>query len=905
MTRSTVRLSLLWLAALLVAFAASAAELPRKVAAVEGITEYRLGNGLRVLTVPDPGIDTITVHITYLVGSRHEGYGEKGMAHLLEHLMFKGSKRNPNLRQEAARRGDHWNGGTAYDRTFYLMTLSASQENLDWVLGMEADRMVNAFITRADLDSEMTVVRNELETSENSPESVLFERMQRLAFAWHNYGNRILGARSDIERMLIERLRAFYKTWYQPDNAVLILGGRFNERRALELVARHFGAIPRPARALPKTYTVEPTQDGERTVTLRRVGDTQMAAAIYRGPAASHPDYAAMDVLMYALSLPPTGRLHRALVQAGKASAVSGYQPALHDPGYVYFDARLAKGASLEAARDALIQTIEGVARDPVSEKDVEHAKRALLTEVTKIELASGSLIHALSEFAGVGDWRLFFLYRDRLAQVTAADVRRVAQAYLKPSNRVLGLFVPTDQSDRAEIPPAPELTRTLADYRGGKGIQRGEAFDPSPRNIENRIVRRELANGMRVALLPKKTRGQSLIAHFSLYWGDEDSTMHRKPACTLAGEMLARGTTKRSRAELRDALDRLQSAVAVNGNGAAIETRHEQLADTLRLGAEMLRQPSFPPAEVEEVKRETLTDIESRRGEPWEITAQELARHLSPYREGHWRYTESFDERVAAVKRTTLEDAKRCYQEFLGATGAEFVAVGDFDPQVVIRLLEELFGDWERPRPYQRIRDRYFDRPQLVREIRTPEKANAALRAGLNVALRDDHRDFPALVLANYLLGGSSIARIPARVREKEGLSYSIYTWFTARALDSLASFEIAATFAPENKERVEKAVREELERARAEGFTREEVEAAKKGLLQARRLERAQDRSLALRLSFYLFWGRTFDWDVELEKRIAALTPADTRDALRRHFDPSKLSITKAGNFKSEDKR
>ncbi len=899
MARRIARFCLLWLVALLTAFAASAAEMPRKIVAVEGITEYRLENGLRVLTVPDPGVDAITIHLTYRVGSRHEGYGEKGMAHLLEHLMFKGSKRHPNLRAEAARRGDHWNGGTAYDYTFYVMTLAASDENLDWALGMEADRMVNAFIAKADLDSEMTVVRNELETSENSPDSVLFERMQRLAFAWHNYGNPILGTRSDIERMPIERLQAFYRTWYQPDNAVLILGGRFDERRALELVARHFGAIPRPARRLPETYTVEPTQDGERMVTLRRAGDTQMAAAMYRGPAGSHPDYAAMDVLMYALSLTPTGRLHRALVQSGKASAVSGYQLALHDPGYVYFDARLAKSASLEAARAALIETIEGVVRDPIREDELEHAKRALLNELAKMERESALLIRALAEFSGVGDWRLFFLYRDQLAQVTVADVRRVAGAYLKPGNRVLGLFVPTDKPDRAEIPPAPELTRALADYRGREGIQPGEAFDPSPRNIENRIVRRELANGMRVVLLPKKTRGQSLVANLALYWGDEDSTMNRKAVCTLAGEMLTRGTTKRSRAELRDAFDRLQSAVAVNSDGAGIETRRGQLADTLRLVAEMLRQPSFASAEFEQLKRETLTEVESRRGEPWEIAAQELSRHLNPYPKGHWHHTQSFDERIEALSRATLEDAKRCYEEFLGATGAEFVAVGDFDPQAVIRLLEELFGDWRSARPYQRIPERHFERPPLVREIHTPDKPNAVLRAGLNVAMRDDHPDFPALVLANYLLGGSSTARIPVRVREKEGLSYSIYSWFTARALDVSASFGIAATFAPQNKERVEKAIRQEIERALAQGFTHEEVEAAKMGLLQARRLERAQDRSLATRLSYYLFWGRTFDWDVELEERIAALTPAETRDALHRHLDPSKLSVANAGNF------
>jgi zinc protease len=253
-----------------------------RVVSIEGVTEYRLPNGLRVLTLPDPGADTVTVHVVYLVGSRHEGYGEKGMAHLLEHLLFKGTKNMPDIKAELTRRGARWNGTTSNDRTNYFETLSATDANLDWALAMEADRMVNSRVSKADLESEMTVVRNEFEMGENSPGSVLFQRMQQLAFPWHNYGNPIIGERTDIEKVPVDKLQAFYRTWYQPDNAVLLIGGRFDEKRALELVAKHFGPLPRPSRTLPAFYTQEPTQDGERSVTLRRTGDQQMVAVLYR-----------------------------------------------------------------------------------------------------------------------------------------------------------------------------------------------------------------------------------------------------------------------------------------------------------------------------------------------------------------------------------------------------------------------------------------------------------------------------------------------------------------------------------------------------------------------------------------------------------------------------------------------
>ena len=882
------------------AFAAPAAELPQKAAAIEGVTEYRLANGLRILTVPDASADTVTVHMTYFVGSRHEGYGEKGMAHLLEHMLFKGSTRFPSIKPELVKRGARYNGSTSDDRTTYFETLSAGEANLDWMLSLEADRMVNSFVRKSDLDSEMTVVRNEFEMGENDPHGVLHDRMLKLAFPFHNYGNPVIGIRADIEQVPIERLQAFYRTWYQPDNALVIIGGRFDEKKALELVAAHFSGIARPKRALPSFYTKEATQDGERSVTLRRTGDVQIVAAMYRIPSAGDPDYPAVDVLAHALGTVPGGRLHRALVQKGLASSVFGYEQMMRDPGYMNFGAVLPKDAALEPARAALLETTEGPGRAPISDAEVERARTALLNEMEKAQLESGSLVRWLSEFAAMGDWRLFYLYRDRLRKVTTADVQRVADAYLKPANRVLGAFVPTDSPSRAEIPPPPDLAAALAGYKGAESMAAGEAFDPSPANIEKRVIRRTLTNGMRVALLPKKTRGGNVHVSLSLYWGDETSKEHRATACSMASGMLMRGTTKHSRVELRDAFERLRANASIGAGGASVEVRRPQLEETLRLVAEVLREPAFPPAEFDELKRAMLTGAEGRRGDPRAIADEQLTRHLNPYPPGHWNYPFSIDETVAALKTVTLDEAKHCYSDLIGATGAQLVAVGDFDPDALTKLFEELFGGWRSPAPYKRIPARYFERDALERAVLTPDKANAVLRGGQNIAVRDDDPDFPALVLGSYLLGGTSSSRLSARVREKEGLSYSTYAWFTAGSLDKVAQFGISSIYAPQNQQRVELAIREELERALDKGFDDAEVAAAKRGLLEQRRLARAQDGALTARLSNYLYLGRTFAWDIDFEKRIAALTPTEVRDALRRHLDPKKLSVLKAGDFR-----
>src|SRR5882672_4604966 len=872
-----------------------------RVTSVEGVTEYRLANGLKILLIPDRSIDTVTVNVTYLVGSRQEGYGETGMAHLLEHLMFRGTPRFPGIKADFQKRGARYNGSTSFDRTNYYETFPASEKTLEYVLDVEADRMVNASIARRDLDAEMTVVRNEFEAGENSAFGVLRERMAASAYLWHNYGKAIIGARSDIENVPIGRLRAFYTHYYQPDNAVLLLSGKLEESTALRLAQKHFGKIPKPSRTLRTTYTVEPTQDGERAVTLRRAGDVQLVSALYHMPPGTHPEYAAVDVLVALLNHVPSGRLHKALVQTGLASSVFGTERQQREAGFAYFGANLGQTASLEAARDALLRVVEGFAKSPVTEDEVELARRRLVNDIELTLADSRELTSVLSECAGIGDWRVLFLHRDRLKKITAADVQAAATRYLKPANRTLGMFIPTPSPDRAEIPPVPDLAAALKDYRGSATVALGEDFNPTPANIEARVIRSTLPGGMKLALLPKKTRGGTVVAQLTLKWGDEQSKLNRAAACGLTSGMLLRGTQKHSREQLRNQFDRLKANVGIGGDGGSVETVRESLPETLKLMAEVLRQPSFPIEEFEQLRRATLTGIDTQKSDPSALAGLALTRHLNPYPPTHWLYTTSLEERSARLKGLSLDDVKGCYTDFYGASDSELSVVGDFDPEQVTALVQELFGDWKSPRPYARIPLKVADVPAIQNVIETPDKANAVLRAGVLLKLRDDDPDYPALLLGNYMLGGSSDSRLMRRIREKEGLSYSVGSFLTADSFYPRGAFGAFAIYAPQNRARVDAALNDEIRKALAEGFTAQEVEAGKKGFLQARQLARSNDATVAGRLVSYLVLGRTFLWDEDVERRVASLTPQAVVEALRRRIDPAKLSIVKAGDFAS----
>ncbi|MCY3593355.1 MAG: pitrilysin family protein [Acidobacteria bacterium] len=902
----------LCLLVLLAAMPLPAQDLPdgvTKVASVEGITEYRLENGLRFLLFPDQSKQQITVNITYLVGSRHEGYGETGMAHLLEHLVFKGTPNHPDIPAELTEHGAFPNGTTWFDRTNYFETFPATDENLEWALDLEADRMVNSFISAEDLESEMTVVRNEWERGENQPTGVLRKRVMSAAFDWHNYGNSTIGARADIENVPIERLQAFYRKYYQPDNAILVVAGRFEVDRALELVAEKFGPIPRPERTgantLFDTYTAEPAQDGERTVTLRRVGDTQLVMAVYHVPPGAHEQYAAVEVLSHILGVEPAGRLYRNLVEPGLAASVFASALQLNEPGVLMANVMVREEDSLEEAAEALFATLDEIAAEPPSEEEVERAKTDYLS---RIELSFNNpqgIALQLSEWASMGDWRLFFLHRDRLEQVTAEGVHEVAQTYLRDSNRTVGYFHPTDEApERAEIPEPPDVAALVADYTGREAVAEGEAFDPTPANIDRRTRALELSNGVKVALLAKQTRGESVSVSFGFRHGTEAALMGRATAGDLAGSMLMRGTKSRSRQEISDELDRLKAQGGIGGGAliasGSFTTVRENLVEVFRLVAEILHEPAFDAKEFDLLREERLAGIESQRSEPMAQVPTAMNRHFNRWPADHPRYSPTFDEQIERLNAATIEEARDFWSSFYGGEGGTIGVVGDFDPDEIAGVLEELFGDWQAAQPYERVADPYREVETVSVDLETPDKTNAVMMAVTSFSMRDDDEDYPALVMANDMLGGGFLSsRLATRIRQEEGLSYSVGSQVAAPSIDDSAVFLTFAIFAPENADKVVTAFRDEVRKALEDGFTEEEFEAARRGFLDRQQNGRSQDRAIASMLNNNLFTGRTMAFTAAQEQAIEELTLDEVNAALRKYISLDAISIFRGGDF------
>lgn len=890
---------------------ASTTALPKGVQAgpsIEGISEYTLANGLRVLLFPDSTRPTVTVNVVYRVGSVHEPHGQSGMAHLLEHLLYKGTPDHPDIAGEMKRRGISYNATTGLERTHYYATFPADGGTLDWVLRMEADRMFNARLDRTDLDSEMTVVRNELESGESNAGSVLVRHVRRTAYRWHRYGQPTIGARTDVEAADIENLQAFYRTWYRPDNATVVVAGQIEPADVLRRIQATFGRLRAPATPLQRSRTIEPAQQGEREVTVRRAGDLRMALVSYHIPARTHPDNAALQVLADVLGHSPGGRLHKALVETRIAAVAGAGAEDEAEPGL--FSALMAQSRDGDAARAeaVLLAQLEELAREPVTAEEVEQAKQRLanahdlhFTDVEAVALG-------LTEHIAAGDWRLLFTSRDAIAAVSVDDVNRVAATYLRRENRTLGRFVPTDEPQRVAVPAAPPATAVVAGYSGRPALDAGEHLEPTPGNLEARTQRFTLGDGLKVALLPKRTRGGVVVVDAYFRFGDAESLAGRQDAAGMAGAMLMRGARGLDRRAIDLRLEELQARVDISGGlqgvGLALVGRRGKLEETLDLVAVLLREPTFPEEEFEQLRLLTITGLEASRIDPDAVVYRTTALHFDPWPEGHPLHVRTLDESLAAVRALRRDDVVAFHRDFYGTAQGEIAIVGDFDPDAVRAQLERLFAGWRSPRPYRPIAKRHTDVAPVRQRLSTPDKPNGVLLARQNVALRVTDPDYPALVVANRIFGDGPLkSRLGDRIRQKEGLSYGVKSWVDADdsidGTDDAGNMAIWAMAEPGNMEQVEAALREELQRLVSGGITEAELRDAVSGLLAEREQARADDHSVAGILQDQLYHGRTMAFIEARDAAYRALTVDQVNAAIARHLAPDRLSVFVAGDF------
>lgn len=887
----------------------SAAGTHKKVCHYEGITEYLMDNGLRVVLIPDSTKETVTVNITYLVGSRHEIYGQTGMAHLLEHMVFKGTKNFPDFRAQARTRGASYNGSTWFDRTNYFETLPAKDGNLEWALKFETDRMRNAVLTEKKLTPERTVVVNELDMGDNSATGVLWDKIEAMSYMYHGYGHSTIGSKSDLQNVPLAAVKAFYDKYYQPDNAILIISGKIDEKKTLALVHKHMGKIPRPKRKLIPTYTREASRDSYREIKLRRVSEIGAVGMTFHTPSAGHPDTAALKILESVMTDEPSGRLYKALVVSKKAASLYPRSYLRKEGGMVSYFATVPKGKSVDAVRDIMIKVTGELEKNPVTKKEVERAKNQLSKRLDMLLSNSQRFNTRLSEWASRGDWRLFFVYRDGIKNVTVKDVMRVAAHYFRPENQTVGILLPTAKPTRVDIPEVKDLNAILKNYNKKEVKAEKKTFELTIANLEKHTQRVKLPNGMKLALLSKPSRGGKVEMRITIpLCNAKDLVNGKRWINNYVADMLMRGTKKHTREQIKDELGKLKADVrffgTTNSTSITIRTTQENVMPVCRLVAEILKEPVFDGKEFETAKQESITRLQQLKTEPMMVAIQEMMTYLLP--KSHPLYQGTSDEQIDFVKTLDTQTIRQFYDDYYGMDVARLAAVGEFDLNKIEDFCKKEFSTWKSKKKAELIpRNFPGHRPGINKAIETPGKTNSMIILGTNFQMDYKHPEKPAMIMVNYLLGGKGLtARFGDRIRTKEGLSYMVQSIFQAPSQGDNSFFGAIAISAAKNAKKAEKCFFEEIEKASTKGFTAEELEDGKKAWLAGRTRGLSSERALVAQLSGQLERNETFKNREVEEADMKKVTLDQLNAVMKKYIKAKNISVVMAGDFAAAKK-
>ncbi len=882
-------------------------EVPKFVTSIEGIKEYRLTNGLQVLLIPDPSQSNMVVNIVYHVGSRDEGYGEKGMAHLLEHMLFKSTKNMGDIKKQLSDKGGAANGTTYYDRTNYYEVFPSNDENLKWSLQMEADRMINATILQSDLDKEFSVVRNEFEIGENDPSSVLMEKVFSTAYMWHNYGNSTIGSKEDIERVKAPTLRKFYEKYYQPDNATLIIAGKFDENNALKYVGQYFSAISKPARTLGGTYTVEPAQDGEKMVEVKRTGESQIISAAYHTASYADKDYAALDALNEILTADPSGYLYKNLVETQKVSSIWAYSPTVRDPGLMYVNFDVSKDKNLDETLKTVKSELDKIPAFNYTEEDLKRAKAKLLKQIDNIKNNTVNYAISLTEIIGAGDYKLGFLYRDNVENLKLADIKAAAQKYFRSNNRTIGVFRPS--SEEIRVFPTEfrdeQIATLTKDYKGKAPEKEPAPFEASIANLKKNLTEGTLTNGMKYGLINKELKGEKVQGTFRFMIGNEKDLLGKSAVGDLTASLLLAGTKNRTKEQIRDQLDEMKSSVYFYSYGqyfyVQLVTYKQYYPKVMDIIQDILANSVFPQNELDKTVIENNTYLESQLKDPNAIASLELTKMTSPYPKTSIFYTPSVQEQIDANKKVTREQILGYYTSLLGASNGFGTLIGNLDTKTAAEALEKTFGKFTAKSKYTEVKPTFFTTAKEDRNLLTPDKENAVALGKLSFRMQQSSPDYPALVMANEILGSGGFlsARLPMRLREKEGISYGVGSYISVPITNDVASWNYYAYLNPTKRDAVEKAVKEEISKALKDGFTQEELDANKKSYMNTRTTSLGMDNTLINLVNTQLQYNVPLEWYDELNTKIQALKLPEVNAALKKYINPDDLTSVYAGDF------
>lgn len=872
-----------------------------------GAIERQFENGFRALLIPDSKAERTAVTLVYFSGSLADPDGKSGLAHLLEHLLFSAptTPGDRSLVSEMARRNIAYNGNTSFDRTIYHSAFSADQDTLNWLLEQEALRMRTLTISETDIARELPIVLREKELGDSNPTQKLTRKILPVAARFAGYARPPIGDEAELRSIAIEDARAFYRTHYRPDNALLVITGRFDPAATLKPLENHFGTIkPIKIEQPAPLQAASVFEQGDSQTSFRGDGDVASVSLFYPLPHASDAKrVAALGLLSGMLAGSPASRLHESLVSAGQAAAVTAIPLLLRDAGAFEVTALPLKAdtTTLEQLQNTLAAQLRSIGDTPFTEKELERAKNLMRNEALHVQSQAAAFGDRLVEFAAVGDWRLWFETIDAAQEMSLPAIQQLAKTVLQqntPVARLMGNHLTADFTAEKASVVAQATTGApvpVSEPAPSPAAANPASADPTAAALDAQMERFTIHESLAVALWPKPLPTGRVQGQWNLRMGAAESMFGKRILADVTGSLLAHGSSTLDRQQLFDRLVGLDAHLSMTPADDRLAIRFDlpakSLPEFLGMLVDVIRNPALPEQGLMEVRNRLHVAYQSRGTNPQVVAEEAVTAFTSPYPIGDIRREPSTAEALAALKGIELNDVKTFHAEYFGANG-ELMLSGEFDAKATRRQLEGLLGQWRSKQAYQRpplpcaafVPGQHF--------IAVPEGAHGIYTALLRQPLQADDADALALALVNFAFGEDALqSRLGRRLRQQEGISYGVASKISASAFEPRATLTVSATYAPSLRQQLSKAVHEELALLVKHVLTEAEFNSAKDNWRRRNDLSKLDHDQLFGKLNLLLRLRRDMHHYADIHARVEALTLAQVNEAIARHIHPDAL--------------